>query len=776
MKLYYRLIFQDLKKNIIASMTLSVFLLLAFTLMASGLRLSGVINSSMKEINSKANPPNYLQLHKGDFDVTKLEDFVNDRDYITQFSIVDMINIDNATFYYDQGSFKNILMDNSFMTQNDEFDFILDMNNDVAIIHEGEIGVPVYYHLELGIEIGDTLSIQSNDFNYSFIVSNIIRDAQMNAALTSSKRFLINENDFSIIQNNYGSMEYSFQFLLNDDTNTIQLETEYKEAGLPSNGVGISDSIINMMNNISYGLNGYLIILVSIILITIGLLCLNYIIKTTLTNDQATLGELKAIGLSNNRIIRLYVLKYITLAFITAIIGFILSFPIVKVLSSSVVMYCGEGQNALFTQILPIIGILFLISLVYIRTRRITKKFIKHNIVDLMRKSIDKRNTKKYKLKSIGRIKNINLVIVLGELKCKYREFVLISFIFVLASLLVVIPSGLLQTVNNPSFMTYMGVGQSDIRIDLQYNDELQQQVNQLDAYLYENSLISNYEIYQVGTVQLDSDNTKLNVRVTNGDFSKFPVEYLEGRSPTNENEISFSSLYQNDFSLKLNDIISISHGDSIINYTIVGFYQDITYGGKTAKAYIDFTDTETEVYIAYVELQNPQDVSQVVSEIKETVTGSKVTPISEFVQQTMGGITESLKAIQVVTTIIALALLATITALVVQLMISNEHSDIAIKKSLGFTDKTIRTHYIARFLVVLFVTIIASTLISTSIGELLLSSLMSSMGASKITLISNNIVLYILNPLIQVSIVLAVVFLSSKSVHNYHIKDQIIE
>jgi putative ABC transport system permease protein len=75
------------------------------------------------------------------------------------------------------------------------------------------------------------------------------------------------------------------------------------------------------------------------------------------------------------------------------------------------------------------------------------------------------------------------------------------------------------NTVENPSFMTYMGVGKSDIRIDIQYSEKLAEQKDAALSYLENDSEITKYAIYQNGYVQFENTDGDLEyLRVENGD------------------------------------------------------------------------------------------------------------------------------------------------------------------------------------------------------------------------------------------------------------------
>ena len=776
MRLLLNLVYKDLKKNSVITTALAVFLMISTLFMAGGLRVTGTIISSMKGLNELAIPPQYLQMHKGDYDEGVFESFEERHDYIKDSLVVKMLNIRNANIIYQGETFEDSLMDNGFIIQNEGFDFLLNMDNEIAVVKDGEIGVPVYYAEDLGIRAGDIIALHEGDYIKNMTVSTIIRDSSMNAALTSSKRFLINEADLNEISEHMGEWEYLFEFLLEEGTSTASLEKDYIDANMPSNGVAITGSQLSIMNNLSFGIVALIIIAISILLIMIAVLCLSYIIKATLAEENYTIGEMKAIGFSNKAVEWLYGMKYIVMVFVAGVIGYLVAIPFGDFLSSSVILYCGNGTDEWMKWILPLIGVILLSLIVIYRCKRTIAKNLKSSVVEMMRGQERIKKEGHYSLPKAG-FKHMNLRIAIGELKCKWKEYVVIFFVFIFSSFLILLPMNMKNTVENPSFMTYMGVGESDIRIDIQYTDKLKEQKEAALSYLEQDSEIDKYAIYQNSSVEFqNSDGEWEYLRIENGDGSVFPLEYLEGSAPKDRENIALSYLNASEMGKKVGDNIRVSYRGEEFPFTISGIYQDITYGGKTAKANIDFQEKDVEVYIIYLDLVDGVDIGEKTIELRSALTDSKITPIGEFVSQTLGGITDNLSLVSATAIVISLVLIMLITLMILQLITAREHSAIAIKKSIGFSNKDIRIQLGVRVLLIQFVAIIVGTFLANTFGEVIFGMMLSSMGASEIRMLIEPVKSYILSPLVQLFIVFVTVIVGSKVVKSYHIRDQILE
>jgi putative ABC transport system permease protein len=776
MKLLLNLVRKDFMKNKVITTALAVFLIISALFMAGGLRVAGTMISSLNGLNELAMPTEYLQMHTGTYDEDAFEHFVETRDYIKASLIVDMLNISNANIIFQNETFEKYLMDNGFVVQNEKFDFLLNMDNEIAVVQDGEIGVPVYYAEELGIQVGDTITLHQGSYSKNLTVSTIIRDSAMNPALTSSKRFLISQADLDELSLNIGEWEYLFEFLLEDGTSTAVLEKDYLDAGMPSNGVALTGNALTMLNALSYGVVAFIIIAISIILIMIAVLCLSYIIRATMAEENYTIGEMKAIGFPGKAIEKLYQIKYLMLVLVAAVIGYLAAIPFGNFFSSSVVMYCGHGTSQWMQWIFPLIGVILLSLIVIHRCRRIIHKDLKSTVVQLIRGEERIKKEGHYSLPSAG-LKHRNLTIALGELKCKWKEYVVIALIFVVSSFLILLPMNMKNTIENPSFMTYMGVGESDIRIDVKYSDKLAGQKDASLSYLENDPEIERYAIYRNGYVQFqNADEDWEYLRVENGDGSVFPLEYLEGVAPDDSKTIALSYLVASEFGKEVGDSLTVKYQGEELIFFISGIYQDITYGGKTAKAAIDFAEEDVEVYIIYVDVSDGVAIEEKTDELRSILTDSKITPISEFVSQTLGGIMDNLRLVEGAAIVISLLLIMLITVMFLQLITAREQSAIAIKKAIGFTIRDIRIQFGIRILMIQCVAIIIGTVLANTLGEVIFGLMLSSMGASKITMIVEPATAYLLYPAAQLLVVFITVIVGTKVVKNYHIRNQIVE
>ena len=260
-----------------------------------------------------------------------------------------------------------------------------------------------------------------------------------------------------------------------------------------------------------------------------------------------------------------------------------------------------------------------------------------------------------------------------------------------------------------------------------------------------------------------DSDGVLNNLNVETGDFTVFPLEYLAGTAPVKDNEIALSYLNAEDLQKQVGDTIRLVAGDQTLEMMVSGIYQDVTNGGRTAKASLPANEEAVIWYVVNLDVKS--NISEKVSEYSEAFYPARVTDSRLYLTQTMGNTIGQLRFFTLLAIVIVLFVSMLITSLFLKMLIAKDSSQIAIMKGIGFSLKDIRVQYISRALLVLNVGIILGTVISNTVGQSLVSFIWSFMGASKIRFIINPVEAYILYPLALMIIVSIATLLSTLSI-----------
>lgn len=147
--LYLRYARNDLIRNKGVNTALAVILVLSAFLMATGSMVMERLVGSVNQLFEEAEPPHFLQMHKGEHDQEALEGFASQRSEIDAWLVEEMIAFDSTTLSWSRsstgetGDFSDSLIDNLFVTQNDEFDFLIDETGEIPRPSPGQVYVPV---------------------------------------------------------------------------------------------------------------------------------------------------------------------------------------------------------------------------------------------------------------------------------------------------------------------------------------------------------------------------------------------------------------------------------------------------------------------------------------------------------------------------------------------------------------------------------------------------------------------------------------------------------
>lgn len=689
-----KLIWNDIKQNKFFSgatvffMAVSATLTVLTTLLYSG--LLGSINSLMKQ----AQVPDYIQMHTGALDISEISQFAENHEEIRNWQICRFLNLDNSRITLGGCSLADSTQDNGLSIQSKEFDYLLDMEGKMPEVLPGEVFVPISYRSLYDLSAGDTMEIG----NHTLVIAGFLRDAQMNSMMASSKRFLINPTDYESIQlqgneSNHVQEEYLIEFLLEDGTDTNAFYTAYVAAGLPANGPAVTKPLIRMMNALSDGTMILIIFLMSIIILLISILCICFILSLQLEREKKEIGMLKALGIATREIRRLYSIKYLLFSTWGAFIGLLAAFILRAPLEHRIQELYGIPDNGLQAGLFALSAVLategiFLLSvrLSFRRTDRLpvlealfpTQKWVK---------------------------------------KPECGQYLLIGLVTAACMFFILIPQNLYSTMSARSFVTYMGIGDSEIRMDVRQTEGMERITGQITAALEQDIQVERYaSLYTRACTAILPNGEAIHLAVETGDHTVFPVNFSTGMPPQKENEIALSSMNAEELGLSIGDTLQLAAGNKQTEYIVCGIYSDITNGGKTAKAYHIDTDAPIVWSVLYVSLTEYTEKEPWMEEYRKM--GADVTDIVDYINQTYSQTLEQLRLAFRVSIGIAVSVIAMVILLFIRLIVERNRYSLSLHKALGFTTANLRQSYFIKGMLPVVVGILSGLVIGTPLGE----------------------------------------------------------
>jgi putative ABC transport system permease protein len=711
-----RMLRKDFLRKKLITVVVFAFIFVSALLVASGTNLIIELSNSLNVLFTRANTPHFVQMHAGPLDQAEIDSWAAANDMVTDQQTAEMITMDGSNLYLgeSQSPEVNSIMDISFVTQNEGFDFLLDLDNEIIQLSPGEIAVPVYYSQERDLEIGDEVRVNTGAGEMIFATMAISRDSQMNPAIASSKRFLIHEQDYANLREYIDETEYLIEFLLVDDSQISAFASAYQASDLPKTGPAVDRGLFRLINSLSDGLVAGVVILMSLLLIVIAILCLRFTFLATIEEDTREIGVMKAVGIARSDIKRIYLAKYIVMGAAAALLGYLASLPLNQALSANILLYIGSASKSALQTALPLVAASSIFLIVTISCVVILRRFNHITAVEALRsgsvgesmRSIPMLNLKR------GRRLSINTYLGVRDVLQRSKLYGLLAFVFFFCAVIIIIPIHFLTTIQSPTFISYMGSGQSDIRIDLRQSEDVADRFDNTVAYLADDPDVAKLSPLVTSLFKvMRSDGTLETLNIESGDFSLFPLDYVKGVAPQQENEIALSYLNANEMEKQIGDTVTLVIEGQEREMVVSGIYQDITNGGRTAKATLPYNPQTVIWYTVNLNLASDANLEEKVLEYSQIFDPARVTDTASFISQTVGNTVQQLRTVTVVTVVVGLAVSVLITSLFMIMLITKDTNQIAIMRSLGFSLRHIRTQYLTRALFLLAFGIVLGTL-----------------------------------------------------------------
>jgi len=772
--MYYRIIRNDILKSKVITLATMVFVAAAAMLVSLAAVLVVNLSGAIDTLMTQAKTPHFMQMHSGVIDTARLAAFAEQNSNVDEFQVLEFLNVDGAQIVIGGNSLAENVQDNGFCAQNEKFDYLLDLDGNVINVSDGELYVPLCYMKDGTAKLGDEALICGKKFT----VAGFLRDSQMNSLLASSKRFLVSKNDYGSIKAS-GNTEYLIEFRLKDLSALTAFETDYTSAGLEANGPAITYPLFRTINAISDGLMIAVILLVSVLIVAIAFMCVRFTLLAKIEDDYREIGVMKAIGLRIGHIKKIYLAKYAAIAAAGCILGFVLSFVFKGMLLENIRLYMGESGNASFALLFGIAGVLLVFLSIIFYVRVVLKRFRKISATEAIRfgTSQEKSTGTKYFRLSKNRLFDTNIFLGAKDVLTRKRLYATMLAVLLVSAFIIIVPQNLYNTISSESFITYMGIGKCDMRIDIQQTGDIPKKAAEIAKAMESDRYISRYAVLTTKAFEAKGPAGRPErIKIELGDHSVFPIKYSGGRAPAAEDEIALSVMNAAELGKKVGDVMKLVSEGKEKSFTVCGIYSDITNGGKTAKAV--FSDNSADVMwcVICAALSDQALVDGKVWEYADKFDFAKVSDIDEYIIQTFGPTISAVRKASWAAIAVALIITLLVTLLFMKMLIAKDKYSIAVMKALGFTSSDIRLQYVSRSVFVLIAGILLGTLLANTLGEALAGAVIASFGASSFKFAVNPLSAYLLSPLMMVCAVLVATAIGTSGAGQIKLSENIKE
>lgn len=759
---------KDLKRKKIVNLVLFIFITLCTVFLASSVSNLMTTVSGLDYFAEQSELSDYFILASED----ELTQWLEGHENVVRFEVNPVMNLTEEGILMDRSG--DELEGEFFLTRlPQEMIIPLDFNNQpLEPLEAGEMAMTFRQARQHGIELGDMLDIQIGEAVHAFEVTQFVRDIMF------FQRIFIGEDDFFKVENE--TMVYTYAIDVEDlDAFTSELNQEIFTS------IGTRATAETFMNMFVIELMAMiLLILVGVCLITISFVVLRFAIVFTLQEDHQEIGIMKAIGLKNRMIKKVYFAKYLFLACLGTGLGFVLSLPFGEWLMGDMRENIAfPDANAMFIPRLfsSLLIVLLILAFCYGSMRKLKRltamKAIRSG-------EVGERFTKKSLLR-LHRLKFGPLVmhLALNDLLSNMKSYLILLIIFTLGFLLVMIPVNINNTFGPEKLAGLVQLPITDLYFDqVEFEttpfdgtvSDLRTELERMQAFYQEQGLALELQAQIAFSATFYTDSldegilvNSISQRVGFGDLEALQI--LRGTAPILSNEIALTEMLLDQLGLDIKDEVNLAVAGESQQFVITGSYQTFAEFGIAAHL-PQQVEIHNEVVFGVLTIQGDfvdrDHIPEQMRQLEAIVDEATLISLEDLLNQTLidAAIFEILG--QLILIIVLFVNVLMIILMGISFMM-RDLKQIAFVKNLGFKNQTIRLWQGLRILWVMALSLALGLLLlpgAHALGRLPFALL----GAPEIAFNIDLIQVYVLYPLVFLLVTLltlAVITLGVKKI-----------
>lgn len=728
--MYYRIIKDDVAKSKGVTLATLLFIVAAAAMAASGASLAAQLFGAVDALMAAARTPHLMQMHAGPLDRGPLERFARESPLVEGYFAGEFLNINGARFVIGGRSLAGSVQDNGLWAQRPDFDLLLGLDGEPIRPEPGELYVPLAYLRSGAAALGDEATVAGRPFK----VAGFVRDSQMNSPLASSKRFLVSEGDFEALRGE-GAIEYLISFRLKDPAALAAFEAAYAEAGLPANGPTLSAPLFRMINAVSDGFTAALLLLAGAVAVGVAVLCVRFTLLAKIEEDYREIGVMKAVGLRVSDIKKIYLAKYACMAALGSAAGWGLAAALRGPLLSGLRQAMGEGAGAGLGPAFAALGAAAVGLALIAYVNAALGRFKRLSAAEALRFGAPSGRAARGRglpRLSRSRLLGANALLGLKGFLADLRLYAVMVAVVGAAAFIAVVPARIHATISSPGFSAYMGVGDCDLRLDVQQADDIPGKAATLAAALEADpSVRSSVVLVAKALWAVDPSGARVRLKTELGDHGAFPVLYAAGGPPVGPDQIALSAMNAAELAKAPGDTLLVDDGSGPRELAVSGVYGDLTNGGKTAKAAFDAPAAEAMWAVAYAELADPAAAGAAAARYAAAYPWAKASDIAEFVRQTFSSTIDSVRTAAIASAALALIVAALISYLFMKMIRAKDKREDAVQWAIGFTSDDLAAQYALRAALALGCGVILGVAAAELLGEAMAGAAIRSFGAA---------------------------------------------
>jgi putative ABC transport system permease protein len=764
--MFWHILGKDLQRRKTMNVIMFLFIVLAATFLASSISNLVTLSGAVDYFFSISNIPDLLVVQystentpTADGSTTEVagEDalmtYLQESPLVTQMQIMDFITPGRENLWLEagSGSDEEALRDGIDTLllgyPSDQFMKVFDLEDQPLALSSGEIAIPRKEALRAGLKIGDKLFFRLGDIEQEFTIAALTKDAAFGSVYVSMAVYYLSPEDYKHFADTVPVSNCRLYLTNSSDIETLMSQLRQNRL---LNGIVFQEDIFNMTFILDFVVAGILMV-VSACLILFAFLILRFTILLTLQEDFKEIGVMKAIGIGDSGIRRIYLVKYLSMSILGSGLGLLLSFPIGgQMLGTSmvnIVSNSGSSVNVVY----HILSAVFVAGLVLLFCYRSLGKLRRISVMDAIRRGS---NGERFHAKSLfplhkRKIIRLPLYLACNDILCNIKRFIILTFVYIMGFLMILLPLSALRTLQSDDIILSFSMRKVTAFIDnkVQYltdpdETHMLSDMDNMRQKLEDNglhSLVYSEGIYAV-TFYFDNPDELYNYFAWQSigfDGDDYALE--SGRFPKYDNEVLLTDVSAKLLGAKIGDQITLVMPQGEKKFIITGLYQSMDnmgegmrFGGKSV------LDRQSLVSLLpmNVEVLRDTDKEDALALMKEIFPVYTVQSPSDFLDKFLGGTLDQINLVVVLAAVLVIFIIVLVTVLMGKGFLCREHGDVAILKCLGLTDFALKKWQTYRVLVILTAAAVLGCVLSVVLLPVTIEPIFAMMGGENVDIV----------------------------------------
>ena len=592
-----------------------------------------------------------------------------------------------------------------------------------------------------GLKAGDTFEFRIGKTGLTLTYVGMAKDALLGSEMMGNPRILLNNDDFEKIlaDSEASSMIAGVYYINTADIPAVEAVVS-ESSGITFDGSLHTIKMTYVMNMMVAGM----LLVVSVCLIIVSFVVLRFTIGFTVAEEFREIGVMKAVGIRNNSIRGLYLVKYFGIAVVGAVIGYIGSVPFGKMLLSSVSENMVLGNKDSF-----IIGILCCIAVVgiillfcWLSTGRIKRL----SPIDAVRSG---QTGERFRKKSVIHLEKNKLgttgFLSLNDVLSSPKQYSIITAVFAICILLVTVLANVANTLNSEKLLFLFGITKSDayystsapIMEVIGGTKTLDEVLSEIEHTLAENDMPAKVHFEGLYPISAVYGDRKITVRFQQcKDTRASDYTYVEGSAPQYENEIALTYPVAEKLGAGIGDTVTLNIDGEERDYIITALFQSFMSLGEGGRFHESVSIADTSLLggmafqIDFDDHPNEKEINRRIEKLKEIFEAeNNIFNARDYVKDSTGA-ANIISGVKNLVLVISLIIIIMISVLMERSFITKEKAEIALMKAVGFKSRSIIAQHTARFAIVSVISALAAIALCVPLTKLIADPLFGVMGA----------------------------------------------